>query len=385
VLGLACEYDWRKVEPHIFGSLLEGALGKEAQWALGAHYTHEADIQKVVQPCIVEPWRERIENATTLQHVHQLQHDLLNFVVLDPACGSGNFLYIAYRELRRLERRLHDRERELRKQAGLRTQDQVALSAFFPLQNIKGIELQPFAVHLARVTLWMAHKLAVDELDLSERTLPLEDLSGIQAADALRIPWPAASVIVGNPPFHGDRHLRRVLGDDYVEWLKRAFDAGVKDHCVYWFRKAHDHLQPGQRAGLVGTNSVSQNRARSASLNYIVERGGIITNAVSTQDWPGVANVDVSIVNWVKEPGSRPDRYVLDSREVEAIDTALTESTIPIADIPPIAARARRRRRGSWRGGCRPELKALGETQAKTRPPRPPNPERGTATRLDLR
>jgi type II restriction/modification system DNA methylase subunit YeeA len=71
--------------------------------------------------------------------------------VLDPACGSGNFLYIAYRELRRLERCIHDRERELRKQAGLR--DQGALSAFFPLQNIRGIELQPFAVALARVTL----------------------------------------------------------------------------------------------------------------------------------------------------------------------------------------------------------------------------------------
>ena len=67
VLALACEYDWRKVEPHIFGSLLEGALGEEAQWALGAHYTHEADIQKVVQPSIVEPWRERIGNATTLR------------------------------------------------------------------------------------------------------------------------------------------------------------------------------------------------------------------------------------------------------------------------------------------------------------------------------
>ena len=114
------------------------------------------------------------------REVQQLQNELLNYVVLDPACGSGNFLYIAYRELRRLERRLHEKERDLRL-ARAAASDQGALTAFFPLQNIKGIEINAFAVALARVTLWMAHKLAVDELDLDEATLPLEDLSGIQS------------------------------------------------------------------------------------------------------------------------------------------------------------------------------------------------------------
>jgi hypothetical protein len=214
VLRLACEYDWQRVEPHIFGSLLEGSLGHDAQWALGAHYTSEADIQKAVQPSIVRPWRERIANAESLPQVRQLQNELLNYVVLDPACGSGNFLYVAYRELRRLEKELHDREAALRSAGGLRADaDQGALTAFFPLSNIMGIEISPFAVSLARVTLWMAHKLAVDELDLAEATLPLEDLSGIRAADALRTPWPEASVIIGNPPFHGDRFLRGLLGD----------------------------------------------------------------------------------------------------------------------------------------------------------------------------
>jgi len=301
-LRLACEYDWRKVEPHIFGSLLQGALGAEALHALGAHYTHEVDIQKVIKPTIVDPWRERIEAASTVTQVQQLQNELLNFVVLDPACGSGNFLYIAYRELRRLEQRLHEKEAQLRSAEGRRGAEQGALAAFFPLTNIKGIEINAFAVALARVTLWMAHKLAVDELQLDEATLPLEDLSGIRAADALRVEWPRASVIVGNPPFHGDRHLRALLGGDYVGWLGREFGCGVKDHCVYWFRKAHDHLASGQRAGLVGTNSISQNRARSASLDYLTQHDGVIADAVSTQDWPGEAAVDVSIVNWAKSP-----------------------------------------------------------------------------------
>lgn len=338
VLRLACEFDWRKVEPHIFGSLLQGTLGREAQHALGAHYTHEVDIQKVITPSIVDPWREQIDAARTHADVRRLQHELMTYVVLDPACGSGNFLYTAYRELRRIERRLHIRERELRLAEGRRASDQGALAAFFPLTNIVGIDIDAFAVSLARVTLWMGHKLAVDELDLDESTLPLADLSGIRVGDALRLPWPRASVIVGNPPFHGDRNLRGLLGDDYVEWLKREFGCGVKDHCVYWFRKAHDQLAAGQRAGLVGTNSISQNRARSASLNYIVGRGGVITDAVSTQPWPGDAVVEVAIVNWIKEPDLLPARFVLDEWEVEGIDTALRESTVPNADVPVLAA-----------------------------------------------
>jgi hypothetical protein len=169
-------YDWKRVEPAIFGGLLQGALGRERQWALGAHYTAEADILKIVLPTVVEPWRERIEACRTVEDVSRAQNDLMRFVVLDPACGSGNFLYVAYRELRRIEADLRRRERDMRRSAGLRDQQQLAV--YFPLTNIRGIEIDPFAVQLARVTMWMGHKLAVDELDIDERVLPLADLSG---------------------------------------------------------------------------------------------------------------------------------------------------------------------------------------------------------------
>jgi hypothetical protein len=327
LLRSSADFNWRLVEPAIFGSLLEGGLGHDKQWALGAHYTHEADIKKVVQPTIVEPWRERIENLSTHAEAVAAQNDLLSYVVLDPACGSGNFLYVAYRELRRLEKRLAERETELRRKAGLR--DQASLSLHFPLSNVRGIEIDGFAVALARVTLWMGHELAVDELDLSETTLPLAPLAGIQTGDALRMPWPRADAIIGNPPFHGDRYLRRLLGDEYVEWLKREFEIGIKDYCVYWFRKAHDHLSVGKRAGVVGTNSISQNRARGASLEYILANGGVITSAVSSQDWPGEAAVDVSIVNWIRPlvSGASPRRILLDGREVREISASLRPSS----------------------------------------------------------
>jgi hypothetical protein len=340
-LRAAAGFNWKQVQPSIFGSLLEGGLGHDQQWRLGAHYTHEADIQKVVQPTIVEPWRERIENLSTHAEAVQAQNALAQYVVLDPACGSGNFLYVAYRELRRLEKRLHEREAELRKRDG--KQEQGSLSLHFPLQNIRGIEIDGFAVALARVTLWMGHKLAVDELGLDEATLPLGDLSGIQQGDALRLAWPKANAIIGNPPFHGDRHLRGVLGDDYVEWLKTQFKVGVKDFCVYWFRKAHDNLDPGGRAGLVGTNSISQNRARSASLEYIVDNGGVITNAVSKQVWPGDAVVNVSIVNWLKDPAVAVKAAMLDGVGVAAIAASLRAmGDSEVSGAPSLPANAHR-------------------------------------------
>ena len=326
LLRVASEFDWKHVEPSIFGSLLEGGLGHDKQWALGAHYTHEADIQKVIQPTVVEPWRERIGNVTKHREAAQLQADLMDYVVLDPACGSGNFLYVAYRELRRLEQQLAEREQELRRAEGKRRADQSAFNLFFPISNLRGIEIDGFAVRLARVTLWMGHKLAVEELDIDESTLPLADLSGIQAGDALRMTWPRADAIVGNPPFHGDRNLRGIVGDDYIEWLKREFGVGVKDYCVYWFRKAHDHLEPGGRAGLVGTNSISQNRARSASLEYVVDNGGTITNAVSKQPWPGDAVVNVSIVNWLR--GESAAAAILDGAEVKGISGSLRGASV---------------------------------------------------------
>ncbi len=176
----ARQFDWKRVEPSIFGSLLQGALGKERQWALGAHFTAEADILEIVRPTVVDPWRERIASCRTVADVEAAQNDLMHYVVLDPACGSGNFLYVAYRELRRIEAELRRRAGDMRRNAGLR--DQQTLAVYFPLTNIRGIDIDPFAVQLARVTMWMGHKLAVEELQIDETVLPLADLSGIQRA-----------------------------------------------------------------------------------------------------------------------------------------------------------------------------------------------------------
>ncbi|HET9970333.1 MAG TPA: DNA methyltransferase [Streptosporangiaceae bacterium] len=321
-LAQAAQFDWRKVDPTIFGSLMEGCLGYDRRWELGAHYTHEADIMKIVRPTIVEPWRQRAEAATTAAAVRQVLDELCAFRVLDPACGCGNFLYIAYRELRSLEHELKERIVAVARKTGMPVPERNDLP-YYPLGNLRGIDIEPTAVMIARVTLWMGQRQMIDRFGAAEPVLPLVDLSGIAAGDALAQPWPKTDCIVGNPPFHGSQQIRATLGDAYAEWLKTTFQVGLKDYCVYWFRKAHEHLTAGQRAGLVGTNSISQNRARGVSLEYITANGGVITDAVSTQDWPGEAGVDVSLVNWIKMPGSPPAEFVLDGKPVPGITPEL--------------------------------------------------------------
>lgn len=319
LLARAAEYDWRLVDPTIFGSLLEGVLGRERRWELGAHYTHEVDILKIVGPTIVAPWQARIDGCVSPGQARELLDELCAFTVLDPACGCGNFLYVAYRELRALEAQLKTRIRTLAADRGLSVPP--GPWPFVPLSNMRGLEIERAAVLIARVTLWMGHRQMIELYGEAEDPLPLVDLSGIRVADALRTTWPAAEAIVGNPPFLGSQHIRARFGGDYVDWLSRTFGVGVKDYCTYWFRLAHDHLQPGQRAGLVGTNSISQNRARSASLAYITGNGGTITDAVSSQVWPGDAKVHVSLVNWVLGDPTGP--VVLDGNPVPAIDASL--------------------------------------------------------------
>lgn len=204
---------------------------------------------------------------------------------------------------------------------------------------MRGIEVEVFAAELARVTLWMGHKLAADEMrkhGLSEPTLPLVDLSGIKRAHALRIEWPEADAIIGNPPYHGSNMIRGELGDEEVEFLKQTFGIGVKDYSVYWFRKAHERLKPGGRAGLVATNSVTQNRNRKPSLEWLVANDGVITDAISKQEWTGSATVNVSIIDWVKKPASAPTRFTLDGVEVEGISPALQAKGQDVTSAVPL-------------------------------------------------
>ncbi len=337
-LRQAAKSKWSSVRPEIFGTLFEHSLEKGERHAFGGHFTHPTDIMKIVGPTIVDPWRDLIENASTLTELERLRQRMQSYRVLDPACGSGNFLYIAYRELKRLEARLFERIEERKKgEKGQRQIGFVSAAQFF------GMDINPFAVEIAKVTMMIARKLAIDELHVDERPLPLDNLdANFIAGDALitpfkngepfptmlfaeldedpwavgRIvptPWPRADVIIGNPPFLGAKRLKPERGADYVNAVRRAFPdvPGMADYCVYWFRLAHDRLPTctaddplAGRAGLVGTQNVRNNQSRVGGLDHIVKTGTIV-EAVENQPWSGEANVHVSIVNWVKTKSAK--------------------------------------------------------------------------------
>ena len=367
LLRQAAAYDWSKVQPEVFGTLFQHSLDADERHAFGAHFTHPSDIMKIVGPTIVEPWREQIAGTKTLKRLRELLQRLHHFRVLDPACGCGNFLYLSYRELKRLEARIYERMAEFSREA---EPGQMRLS-FLSAQNFYGLDILPFAVEIAKVTMMIARKLAIDELHITEQALPLDNLDqNFIAADALLTPeglpaqWPKADVIIGNPPFLGAKRLKPERGPDYVNTLRRAYAEvpGMADYSVYWIRKAADHLPActaddpvAGRAGLVGTQNIRNNQSRVGGLDYVVKTGTIV-EAVENQPWSGEANVHVSIANWVKtqdaallpktrklwfkvEPsaaakklrkrGSGPatKEYELDVRECDQINSALSYKT----------------------------------------------------------
>ncbi len=332
-LEAAAKEDWSAIKPDIFGTIFQQSMDKGERHAYGAHFTSEFDIQKVVGPTIVRPWRARIEAASTLGELRTLLGELRQYRVLDPACGSGNFLYVAYREMKRLERELLVRLRDKGEKPD-RLVSAIALTQFF------GIDKVPFAVELARVTLMLAKELELaeakkiedtDNLLVFEKPLPLDNLDAqIVCADSLFTNWPKVDAIIGNPPFQSKNKIVEEFGREYVTKIRKAYPGipGRADFCVYWFRKAHDSLQPGQRAGLVGTNTIRQNYSREGGLDYIVANGGIITEAVSTEAWSGDAAVHVSIANWIR--GTAPGPHRLYTQRGDATDGLWEQYDLPV-------------------------------------------------------
>jgi SAM-dependent methyltransferase len=364
-LKAAAASNWALVRPEIFGTLFEHSMEAGERHAFGAHFTSPVDIMKIVGPTIVEPWRQLIENADTVKRLNELLNRLHHYRVLDPACGSGNFLYIAYRELKRLEVRLYQRLAELdrKRAAGQKVFGFVQAEQFF------GMDINPFAVELAKVTMMIGRKLSIDELHISESALPLDNLNdNFLVGDALITPrgtrtaWPAADAIIGNPPFLGAKKLKPERGADYVNAVRKLYPEvpGMADYCVYWLARAHDHLSDCTpedpitgRAGLVGTQNIRNNKSREGGLDRIVASGTIV-EAVDNQPWSGEANVHVSIANWVKHspPAAKEAGSKRGSKKAKAIPIDEAALMIPAKrklwfKVEPTAGSKKPRKRGS--------------------------------------
>jgi type II restriction/modification system DNA methylase subunit YeeA len=331
----AADMDWRAIDPTIFGTLFERGLDPAARAPLGAHYTDTETIAKLIDPLIREPllaeWdvvkaemRAKPRKARALHQGFLLRLD--RFRVLDPACGSGNFLYLALAALRDVEKRVHVDAQEL----GLGAE----LVMHTGPHNILGLEINEFAAELARVTVWIGDIQWCRRNGYPHAVNPiLKPLDGIEHRDALLNPdgseaeWPAADIITGNPPFLGDKVMRGELGDDYVGTLRKTFDGrvpGGADLVTYWFEKARAQIaaEKLQAAGLVATNSIRGGANRKV-LERIVETTRIF-EAWSDEEWVNDgAAVRVSLLGFGPIfPVDRSNR--LDGFEVGAIHADLT-------------------------------------------------------------
>jgi SAM-dependent methyltransferase len=350
MIGRISKLDWSQIEPAIFGTLFERGLDPDQRAQLGAHYTDRTSILRLVEPVLMEPlrrdWAETQATITPLvlasrkvtartpadQNPARIFEAFLERLrairVLDPACGSGNFLYISLQLLK-------DLEYEAIQWGSLVLRIPQEFPQVGP-QNLLGIEINPFAAELARVTIWigqiqwmLAHGLG------HPRDPVLQPLNNIREQDALldlsdpthpqEAEWPEADVVVGNPPFLGGKLLRTNLGDDTVNAMFEVFDGRVPaeaDLCAYWHEKARAQIESHhlKRAGLLATQGI-RGGANRRVLERIKQTGGVFF-AYADEPWVlAGANVHISFVG--QDDGSDTER-TLGGRPVVAINADLS-------------------------------------------------------------
>ena len=347
----ASDLDWSEIDPSILGTLFERGLdpGKRAQ--LGAHYTDRDKIMLLVEPVVIRPWLaewdaakadlaaalDRVEAAKSpaartkrLNAAERRYRAFLNrlraFTVLDPACGSGNFLYLVLQALKDLEHRV-----QLEAEA-------LGFQRAFPEigpANVKGLEINPYAAELARVAVWIGEIQWMRRNGFYESRNPiLKPLDTIECRDAILTPdntepkWPEADVVIGNPPFLGGKLLITNLGEDYVSKIFTTYDGRVPaeaDLVCYWFEKAGQQIAAGKatRAGLVATNSIRGGANRRALQAAIDTRR--IFEAWSDEPWviDGAA-VRVSLVCFSRTDDDFVSAARLDGQPVDEIYADLT-------------------------------------------------------------
>lgn len=366
----AARCDWSSVEPTIFGTLFERSLDPSKRSQIGAHYTSRADIETVLKPVLLAPlqreWEQvkqqaekawqKVQNESRKGRsrrgdskarrqfdrlLEQFLDRLAHVTVLDPACGSGNFLYVAIHLLLDLEKEVLTYAAE---------HDLGLIPLVRPTQ-LFGLEINPYAQQLAQVVVWIGYLqwkyFNGYQPQLDPVLDPFENIHHTDAVLDVSDPenpkepeWPTAEFIVGNPPFLGGKKLRAELGDHYVDRLFQVWDGRVKaeaDLCCYWFEKARALVEAGktERAGLLATQGIRGGANRDA-LKRIKESGDIFF-AESDRDWMlDGANVHVSMVGF--DDGKEQER-VLDGQRVLAIHSNLSRAA-DITQARPLAENA---------------------------------------------
>ena len=355
----ACALDWSSVEPAIFGTLFERSLDPSKRAQLGGHFTSREDIELIVEPVLMAPlrrrWaevqnqargiiatRDRATGTNRTRHQQALTRLLMGFVgeiaalrVLDPACGSGNFLYVSLKLLL-------DLEKEVITFAAVN-----GVGYFLPSvtpAQLHGIEVNDYAYELAQVVVWIGYLQWLHDNGFGYETNPvLKPLHTVQHMDAILTThddgtlaepeWPEADVLVGNPPFLGGSRMRSELGNAYVNALRAMYQGrvpGGADLCCYWFEKARAQIANGRakRVGLLATQGI-----RGGANRLVLERikqSGDIFYAQADRPWilDGAA-VHISMVGF--DNGSETRRLLNERKDGAAAEALAT--AVPVEGI----------------------------------------------------
>lgn len=309
-----CRHDWSGVSPAIFGSLFQSVMDARERRAKGAHYTTEANILKVIGPLFLDDLKAELAAIIARRTgrdraLTEFQHKLARLTFFDPACGCGNFLVIAYREIRRLELEA------LKAQYGDQQIDAALLSRV-TVDQFYGIEYEEFPARIAEVAMWMMDHIANNEINeafrLNYARIPLKDSAHILHADALETDWAAllpperCSYIMGNPPFVGAKFQTQMQREQVRRIAGLGGSGGTLDYVAAWFIKAGQYLQPNRRirVAFVSTNSICQGEQVAQLWPVLFDRCGLeIAFAHRTFSWGsearGKARVHVVIVGLV--------------------------------------------------------------------------------------
>jgi hypothetical protein len=352
----ACALDWSAISPAIFGSLFQSIMDEKARRNLGAHYTSEENILKLIKPLFLdELWAEFHKVKSNKSRLSEFHHKLRSLTFLDPACGCGNFLVISYRELRLLELEvLRTSYRDGQQMLDVNQLISLNVDQFY------GIEIEEFPAQIAQVALWLAdHQMNLrvsEEFGLYFARIPLKSTPHVVHGNALTLDWndvlPAqrCSYVLGNPPFVGAKFTSEAQREDARLAFNGIDNAGLLDFVAAWYVKATQYLQPvvpragvepaRPRCAFVSTNSITQGEQVGVLWGWLLAQGVHIHFAHRTFSWSneakGKAAVHCVIVGFGLD--DRPDKTLYEYEDIKGEPLAVPAKNINpyLVDAPDV-------------------------------------------------
>ncbi|NLW04523.1 MAG: class I SAM-dependent DNA methyltransferase, partial [Pseudomonadaceae bacterium] len=352
-----CLFNWKEISPAIFGSLFQSIMNKETRRNLGAHYTSEQNILKVIEPLFLDDLKADLDQILELKVKNTRNKRLMEFVgklrnlkFLDPACGCGNFLIVTYRELRRLELKVFEAQHGGSAALALEIQPQV------PLDNFYGIEIDEWPARIAEVAMWLTqHQMNVEfaktfgkEPDL----LPLKEHANIHHANALTLDWQDViqpkdlSYIIGNPPFIGHQWRSKEQQQDMTYVFPKTGNFGKLDFVAAWFYKAALFSQKTTtEIGFVATNSICMGEQTGVLWQPLLDMGVYINFAHRTFAWTndakGKAAVHCIVVGYAYHEKER--KLLFDYPNIKGSATSVIAKNINpyLIDAPSVVLPSR--------------------------------------------